>query len=377
MATTIPLTIETIAVSQLNNVSRPMSARRSAGLVPSMDSLLDLSRCKPAALEECSSDNEEGPQSPLTPSASDEDEEQDLKSLDDSASRSHFPHGSGADSLMLPESAVNLFPSPQPTEVMHSSPAMSSVCSSPLVSSSKAPAASSRALAFATPAPAETKTAKGIALLVIHAALVKMLAEADGRDKVMKIIQYAAKIVLYHQLVAASSPSSKRLSALASHFSITRKILRLGHWVEELPNAVAVVKGEKALYNAEKGGIQWSNVSSVLGVVNDLVDDSLCLRSMGILAPSPVAARFLEKLSASLWMSGIFIDLAAAVRSLANAQSPRQRTAQGIVTAKLIADLAFCSYDLCEFSTGSKAVPVYSAGAAALLGTYRKWTKLL
>lgn len=162
----------------------------------------------------------------------------------------------------------------------------------------------------------------------------KLLKELDGRDKMMKIIQYFIKILLHYKLVNA-----KHWSTITSNFSMTRKLLRLGTALEPMRQL-----------STKNTVLQFILLSHA--IVNNISDDIFCLHKLGVFGKN-VGDRS-ETLSAYLWFSGIFIDLRDNFKSLVKLQqqsvskdlSIEQRRQKIFVTEisiiKLLMDGIFC-----------------------------------
>lgn len=147
----------------------------------------------------------------------------------------------------------------------------------------------------------------------------------DGRDKTIKVIQYFAKVFLWLFL---SDPKqyavlATRLKALAKQFSTTRKVLRLGHFIDPMASVLTLAVALRS--NLRKQGLRqtldkapsqkWGNtlrdrlgyLNTVLGFVQDISDDIYCLGVIGVLDRN--FADKAEPWSNRLWMVGVSIDL--------------------------------------------------------------------
>ena len=60
----------------------------------------------------------------------------------------------------------------------------------------------------------------------------KVLLLTDGRDKSLKLIQYLSKLLIWAQVL--NGKQIKRATNLASQLSLTRKIIRLAHWLDSV-----------------------------------------------------------------------------------------------------------------------------------------------
>jgi hypothetical protein len=147
----------------------------------------------------------------------------------------------------------------------------------------------------------------------------------DGRDKTIKVIQYFAKVFLWLFL---SNPKqyailAARLKALAKQFSTTRKVLRLGHFIDPMASVLTLAVTLRS--NLRKQGLhrtldkapsqKWGNtlrdrlgyLNTILGFVQDISDDIYCLGVIGVLDRS--FSDKAEPWSNRLWMVGVTIDL--------------------------------------------------------------------
>jgi hypothetical protein len=202
--------------------------------------------------------------------------------------------------------------------------------------------------------------------------LIKILLQTDGRDKIFKSIQYFSKLLLVYR---KNTPAEK----LASHFSLTRKILRLGHCVEPLHDLVACLDNDSG-----KITLNMDLFVALLGIANDISDDIYALHKMGIITDKKLASKA-ETFSARAWYLGILIDLHSALKSerkLAKqlSESPENEKAekaykmQLVSTAKLLCDFGFCTYDVFHLQSLPHLQTLFGFGAA-LLSTYKLYVK--
>ena len=141
--------------------------------------------------------------------------------------------------------------------------------------------------------PIQYPTSISTPLSALDAAkiLQESLLVTDGRDKVVKLLQYTSKL-----LVLFPWAPSKRLQPFISQMSMTRKVIKLGHGIfpyVELAN----------------GGLQtfvW--VRAMVEIVNDFWDDVYCLSKIGFLR-SPKLQRWSEIWANRAWMTGIIMDV--------------------------------------------------------------------
>ncbi|KAG0251574.1 hypothetical protein BG011_007512 [Mortierella polycephala] len=241
----------------------------------------------------------------------------------------------------------------------------------------------------------------------------------DGRDKTIKVIQYFAKAFLWLFLSDTKQYAvfASRIKALAKQFSNTRKVLRLGHFVEPMVSTLTIAFALRT--NLQRHGLRqtlnkapsqtWRNtirdrlgrLNNILGFVQDISDDICCLSTIGVLDKS-----FLDKAgpwSCRLWMAGVTIDLHENLQTIRDVRKQieslkhtmmQRDSDQGkddeerkalsaqytklttklhwlqVTTVKLTGDFLFCGYDNlhCSFSDGFQAMTGLISGIA---GAYK------
>ncbi|KAJ3108302.1 hypothetical protein HDU96_007557 [Phlyctochytrium bullatum] len=292
--------------------------------------------------------------------------------------------------------------------------------------------------------------------------LRKVLLLNDGRDKVLKCVQYGAKLILWANFVgklqdqaskrgwtlpalfaAAAGKDGKaeiipRLEKLVSHLSMARKIVRLAHILEPIDSLVTFLndRHQRSLLIPRFGGATkqaasgtckpsttatltsralafGTLVGAVVGIVNDLSDDTVALSKMGVLEKS--WSKTCTPISDRMWFTSIFIDVHELLQDYISLRARlaklEREAAAGVVNrndvpedmrklhavaageemkkirdklfvhkvslAKLSADFVFCAYDV--FDLGSKGWDegwqTVSGLVAAILGTSKLWMK--
>ncbi|KAJ3200492.1 hypothetical protein HDU67_002051 [Dinochytrium kinnereticum] len=282
--------------------------------------------------------------------------------------------------------------------------------------------------------------------------LRKILLLNDGRDKVLKCVQYATKAVLWLQaierlghfasqkgwhlspILAARGNGEKvemvgRMEKVVSSLSMSRKIIRLAHFLEPLETLTSFLNDASQrsllLPTIKRSSKPPPTITartlalgtllgSLLGLVNDLSDDAICLAKMGALDKSWI--KTCTPLSDRLWFLTILIDLHAALTDMTSVQSRlsrllREKAGAGtrvrddvpeemlrlreeavgeeiekcreklsllrVSVAKLVADGVFCGFDL--GGGGEKGWnegwQVWAGLVAAGLGTFKLWVK--
>ncbi|KAJ3304951.1 hypothetical protein HDV03_002181 [Kappamyces sp. JEL0829] len=221
----------------------------------------------------------------------------------------------------------------------------------------------------------------GSSLLVRVLILRKILLLNDGRDKVLKCLQYGAKVLLWAVLLS-KSPAQTRAKQLSSHFSLVRKVIRLGHFLEPLNDGLELCKEPGFDTLAQR----LAPLNVVIGIVNDVSDDIICLCKMGVL-DKPWLERC-TPISDRLWYTSIFIDIHANLTDTLKLQEKTRLESDAaarkkledkvfmarVSLAKLLADYVFCTIDVFHLSV-SDGWQAVSGLVAAVLGTYKLWIK--
>ncbi|KAI8093606.1 peroxisomal biogenesis factor 11-domain-containing protein [Halteromyces radiatus] len=201
--------------------------------------------------------------------------------------------------------------------------------------------------------------------------LEKYISDLEGRDKSIKIIQYTFKILLHYQLV-----DKKRWTTMVSHFSQTRKILRVGHWlgtIQEMHQLLLSSSNRSFLSLLAK----WCTLWITLG--NEVADDLFCFYKMGVFGPS--LGKKAEKISIYCWFIGIWIDFRSNIMTLQKLlQQQKEEDQQKIFLTKisctkLLMDGIFCACDIWEPSF-SPVVQAWSGFFSGSLSGYKLWYKI-
>lgn len=208
----------------------------------------------------------------------------------------------------------------------------------------------------------------------------RILLLTDGRDKCMKVAQYTAKILLWLSLLEKTN--AVKAKQVASHFSLVRKVIRLGHFLEGFNEGVSINKERSFGSLAEK--LAPLNVG--IGIINDISDDVICLAKLGIVDKQYITK--LTPLSDRLWYSSIFFDLHSLWTDYngllkkyeqegndeAKLKIFQKLSMARISIAKLLADFTFCTIDVFQLEVPEGWQNI-SGLIAALLGTYKLYIK--
>lgn len=195
--------------------------------------------------------------------------------------------------------------------------------------------------------------------------IVSIAQSVDGKDKVFKLIQYLLK--LYSM---TSSTKNPQLSRFVSLLSLSRKIMRFGHWIDT--------------YGAmERGNLGYSSMTPSFGIfinpgsmtsnyetfqqyvdlANDICDDLSALSRFGLTPPNSR----IDNLANHLWMISILLDVrkqCLKARNIKGTLIDRQEYA--LQSLKLLCDFVFCAIDLLHLNTMPKTQALCAAISAFL-----------
>ena len=239
--------------------------------------------------------------------------------------------------------------------------------------------------------PPASKDPEQKRLQLLKRAMVfrKILLLNDGRDKILKCAQYSAKLLLWAYL-SNNTDSHAKATKIATQFSIARKIVRLGHWLEPLNDHFELLAKDGALFNPTTDN--WLRLLTPfyiwVSIMNDISDDIVCIGKMGLIDKAWVD--WATPISDKLWFSTIFFDVyenmhASKKLSYAIQQTREEQEksklllkmhVQRVSLLKLFMDLVFCTVDV--FQLGGRASDgwqVVSGLLAAFLGTYKLYIK--
>lgn len=197
--------------------------------------------------------------------------------------------------------------------------------------------------------------------------LARLIASVSARDKLLKLVQYAAK--LYLMGAAGKEPRSLAgLRSLVSALSLARLVYRLGDWAGPLADSLGGLAGGPAALRS------LPLLEAVLSSLNCLLDDLVCLHRCTGGAWPPLSAaqqRALELASSHLWLATILINM--------RLTRPQLRPAGGLdpplAMAKLLCDAVFCLYDIHGWQR-LRRLPVLCGILSAGLGAYRAARKI-
>lgn len=229
------------------------------------------------------------------------------------------------------------------------------------------------------------------------AKLLKFLTIADNKDKLLKILQYVVKLVVVARtslrLAVSGGDNDKNAAdfkAFASTLSLARRLSRLGNWLPTMHELAHLTHGA-----APANDHLLHTVSTTASLINDLLDDWICLQRGRLLRKQPYLDR-LDAWSTRLWFLSVSIELQFTLRKLLHLTVSRidpsdkhavandaiyrkKRTDLLLTGSKQICDWLFCWWELADWSVwghGSQYVPVAAGLTAATIGAIRGWRKL-
>lgn len=199
----------------------------------------------------------------------------------------------------------------------------------------------------------------------------------DGRDKLMKVVQYLAKLYIWLN----QSNARIKSKSLASNLSTVRKVIRIGHFLDPI-TALIDSRSEKLVTLVQR----LAPLGHSIGIVNDMADDLICFIKLGLVGKHWLS--LLTPLSDRLWYSGIFIDIHANVsdthlliRKYEKEEDPKTKSKllskisiARVSLAKLLADFAFCTIDVFQMKV-SDGWQISAGLVAAVLGSYKLYVK--
>lgn len=230
--------------------------------------------------------------------------------------------------------------------------------------------------------PIRGSSLRNITIAILQRVLVyrKLLLLNDGRDKIMKLTQYSAKILLWLYLIE-DSKAKTRAKAIAHHMSLVRKVIRLAHFLEPFKEAVDLLNEPS---NFQTISEKLAPLNIVAGMLNDVSDDIICLGKLGIIDKSWIHK--MTPYSDRLWYFTIFLDIQSNLEQSSKLKSllkTEEKSAfeqklymNHINLMKLLCDFVFCTIDV--FQLEGKVHPSYqilSGFMAAYLGTVKLYLK--
>jgi len=231
--------------------------------------------------------------------------------------------------------------------------------------------------------------------LVYHPAVthyLRYVATTVGRDKVLRTIQYFARFYAWY-LYRTNNPTSaiQPWNVVKTQFGLTRKIMRVGKFVEHLRAGSEIYDAAMKSSNGDKI-TQYLQVLRQIGYAGYLLFDTMTLLdAMGV--KKDPRAKSLQATAFRFWFTGLS---ASAVAGIYNTYKLRERTKavdekdaeakvekvkiarqQQVVNIQLISDL--CDLTVPSTALGYANLDDGIIGLAgttsSLLGMYGAWQK--
>lgn len=116
---------------------------------------------------------------------------------------------------------------------------------------------------------------------------LKLAAEADWKEKQVKCVAYALRLLSWLLTIYAGmpTPTSRRIRGAYSYFNIARRILWLGRVLGNIPRL------QIALSEPDPSARRVSLLGIFLGSINNVIDDAITLDRTGVLPPGLITAR--------------------------------------------------------------------------------------
>ncbi|ODM17501.1 hypothetical protein SI65_07176 [Aspergillus cristatus] len=175
--------------------------------------------------------------------------------------------------------------------------------------------------------------------VVYHPALahyLRFVATTVGRDKIMRTLQYFSRFYAWY-LLRTNRPQSaiEPFNAIKKQFGTTRKIIRIGKFLEHL-KAAAIAADNKAPIDPV---LRYLAIGRQLGYAGYLTLDTIgVVDTMGIKKLS--YAKKLQENSYRCWMAGLIFSAVSSVYSLWRLQEKEKKVdrkeGEGVVEAKKI-----------------------------------------
>lgn len=155
-----------------------------------------------------------------------------------------------------------------------------------------------------------------------HCRANRVSSHAVGRDKVLRTIQYFARFYAWY-LYRTNNPSSsiQPWTAIKTQFGLTRKIMRVGKFVEHLRLGSELYNSAVKSGNGDKVS-QYLQILRQIGYAGYLLCDSLTVLD-AIGAKKDPRAKSLQATAYRFWFSGL---TASAVAGIYNTYKLRQRS---------------------------------------------------
>ncbi|OGE49320.1 hypothetical protein PENARI_c022G10286 [Penicillium arizonense] len=228
--------------------------------------------------------------------------------------------------------------------------------------------------------------------LVYHPALahyLRFVATTVGRDKLLRTIQYFSRFYAWY-LYRTNRPQAaiEPFNAIKKQFGTTRKILRIGKFIEHLKAASIALDNKSPIDPV----LRYLAIGRQLGYAGYLTLDTITVVDV-IGVRKLASAKRLQESAYKAWAAGLLCSAVAGVYTLYGLQQKEKtvdrKEGEGVVEAKKIekersaARIQLIS-DLCDLAVPASAVGwvalddgiVGIAGTiSSLIGVWSQWRK--
>jgi len=223
---------------------------------------------------------------------------------------------------------------------------------------------------------------------------MRYVATTVGRDKILRTLQYFSRFYAWYLYRTNNPPSAVApFTAIKTQFGLTRKIMRIGKFVEhfrlasELYDASAKIRA-----NGGDQVVQYLQILRQLGYGLYLTFDSLTVLDAAGIKKSP-NAKNLQQQAYKAWFVGLLASAVAGVYAnyqlmqraktidekdgegkVESKQIQRQRTVTNMQLVSDLCDLTVPSTAL-GYSTFDDGIVGLAGTVSSLLGVYGTWQK--
>lgn len=147
-----------------------------------------------------------------------------------------------------------------------------------------------------------------------------------GRDKILRSVQYFSRLYSWYLHRAQHSQNGINFQAISNQFEVTRKILRIGTFIEKFNAASTAYKR-----NSTDALLRYLTVAHHIGYGGYLaLDNIIAIDAAGV--RKLATAKKLKKLAYRSWMAGLICSIVAGIYSLCKLQ--RKKDIEGTAEAK-------------------------------------------
>lgn len=200
-------------------------------------------------------------------------------------------------------------------------------------------------------------------------AFIQVISKQDGKDKLLKTVQYLARILVTGLGNTRKTVNIGMLNSLSSNISLARRTFRLGSWLGDV-QPLTTYKGKEFLF-------------LFVSITNSILDDICCLYRHGIIT-NRVIFEFADLYSSRLWLVSIINDIYKTNYKIHNQlaicePNSEEKIIQFLIEillslSKIYFDFGFCIYEVlsADFSPLFQQTTGMMAAACGLLKLMKK-----